>query len=100
MDSKMTIKVKEDKKIEDLDVHGEDKKTMNKVFRKYKNGMDDIEIAQTKVTSQQLTKFFLHWLMLFGVHFMIFWYYPLKGNTSLYDTAICPEYHPYGCRDF
>ena len=45
MDSKMTIKVKEDKKIEDLDVHGEDKKTMNKVFRKYKNGMDDIEIA-------------------------------------------------------
>lgn len=41
----MTVRVKEVEKIDELDVQGEDKKTMNKVFRKYKNGLDDLEVA-------------------------------------------------------
>lgn len=31
---------------------------------------------------------------------MVFWYYPIKGNYSLYETPSCPENAPYGCKDF
>lgn len=72
---------------------------MVNAFKEFK-GFDSIEIAKTKITIQQIIKYFLHWALLILVHFMVFWYYPLKGNYSLYETPSCPADAPYGCRDF
>ena len=59
-----------------------------------------IEIETTNVSIQQKCKYILHWTWLIFVHAMIFWYYPISGNISLYETAECPPEAPYGCRSF
>jgi hypothetical protein len=39
-------------------------------------------------------------MLLILVHIMVFWYFPIYGNISLYETAECPFDAPYGCRTF
>jgi hypothetical protein len=41
---------------------------------------NDIEDSRTKITNQQKTKFILHWIVLIGSHFYVFWFIPIKGN--------------------
>lgn len=61
--------------------------------------MDD---SRTKITSQQKTKFFLHWFMLIFGHIYCFWFIPIKGNIALYGTASCNEEQKahYRCYNF
>ena len=54
------------------------------------------------ITSQQKTKFILHWVILIGTHIFVFWYLPIHGNFVLYQQPQCNEekYKYYGCRNF
>jgi len=69
---------------------------------------DDLEVdeAKTKITTQQKTKFFLHWILLIAVHFFVFWWIPITGNYILYGSPFCDSReekkkdYPYGCRNF
>lgn len=52
---------------------------------------NDIEDSRTKITSQQKTKFMIHWLILIFSHVYCFWLIPIKANFELYGTAACNE---------
>lgn len=56
---------------------------------------------KTKITTQQKCKFYLHWIMIIFVHLFVFWYIPITGNNTLYDSPECPEdTEQYGCKSF
>lgn len=63
---------------------------------------NDVEDSRTKITHQQKTKFVLHWVMIFGVHFYCFWLVPIKSNYLLYGQAACDYSQKdfYGCYNF
>jgi hypothetical protein len=52
---------------------------------------EDLEMdeAKTKITVQQKTKFFLHWILLIVIHVFVFWWIPINGNVILYGKAFC-----------
>lgn len=64
----------------------------------------DVDESRTKITRQQKTKFFLHWVLLLFVHCFVFWWIPVTGNYILYGSAFCDasqaKKYPYGCRNF
>lgn len=41
---------------------------------------------KTKVTNQQKCKYYLHWIVLIVVHIFVFWYIPISGNMTLFDS--------------
>jgi hypothetical protein len=65
-------------------------------------GMASLDQSKTKITTQQKTKFIMHWFILLTSLILIFWYYPIKGNFDLYSSPICDEkqYKFYGCKNF
>lgn len=42
----------------------------------------------------------MHWLVLIGVHLVIFWYFPLNANYALYESPVCTKDAIYGCKSF
>ena len=48
-------------------------------------------LAKTQVTQQQKIKFYLHWFMLIFIHIFVFWYIPITGNMTLFDSPQCPD---------
>jgi len=63
---------------------------------------DDIEDGRTKITTQQKTKYIIHWFMLIYSLIYCFWGAPIVSNISLYGTAACDEDQAkfYGCYNF
>jgi hypothetical protein len=62
----------------------------------------NIDESKTKITIQQKTKYILHWVILIAGHIYIFWYIPITGNMTLYESAKCniDRRENFGCRDF
>lgn len=61
--------------------------------------------SKTRITAQQKLKFILHWALIIVVHVMIFWYFPISGNKTLYKgQPYCEpketQQYPYGCKNF
>lgn len=65
-------------------------------------GGGEADDSRTKITTQQKTKYILHMFILIFSHILVFWYLPIKGNMTLYQTPICNEekFKYYGCRNF
>jgi hypothetical protein len=65
-------------------------------------GNDKVDDSKTKITSQQKTKFIVHWFVLIFGHLYVFWYVPISGNMRLYDEAQCnfEKKQFYGCKNF
>lgn len=82
----MTIRIKT-LKTSDLDITGTAAQDYLKDMQS--NLSHDVDKAKTKITSQQKTKFMMHWVILIGVHIFIFWYVPIHGNYVLYAKAEC-----------
>ena len=63
---------------------------------------DSIDEDKTKITIQQKTKYILHWVILIGGHLYVFWYIPITGNITLYESAECnyDRIENFGCRNF
>jgi len=73
----------------------------------YGDDGDDTSFSEskTRITAQQKLKFILHWALIIVVHVMIFWYFPISGNKTLYkDQPYCEpkdtQQYPYGCKNF
>lgn len=96
----MTVKLKT-VKTSDLDMSNQAAQEFLHSFGDQDNN-DDIEDSRTKITSQQKTKFIIHWAILVGVHIYCFWFIPIKGNFKLYGQAACDELQEkhYGCYNF
>lgn len=98
------MKVLKTMKTSDLDVQGDAEQVF--LENMYGTLSDDLEVdeARTKITKQQKTKFFLHWILLIIVHVFVFWWIPTTGNYILYGDTFCDsdnkEKYPYGCRNF
>lgn len=44
----------------------------------------------------------MHMILLFLIHFYVFWYVPISGNIELYGSPNCDKSKMkyYGCKDF
>jgi hypothetical protein len=89
-------------KTADLDMQGGDAQDfLNKMYGG-EQGMSESDDSRTKITTQQKTKYILHMFILVFSHILIFWYLPISGNITLYNSPMCDEdkYKYYGCRNF
>jgi hypothetical protein len=63
-----------------------------------------IILVKTRMTTQQVTKFFVQWVLLIIYHALVFWYYPINSNYVIYGTPTCnphsKSYASYGCLSF
>lgn len=98
----MTVKLKT-MKTADLDM--QDNAAQD--FLKSMYGADDsgnsqFDDTRTKITTNQKTKYVMHWVLLLGGHIFVFWYIPIAGNQRLYGTSTCTdaEQATYGCKNF
>lgn len=98
----MTVKLKT-MKTADLDM--QDNAAQD--FLKSMYGADDsgdsqFDDTRTKITTNQKTKYVMHWVLLLGGHIFVFWYIPIAGNQKLYGTSTCTdaEQATYGCKNF
>lgn len=96
----MTVKLKT-VKTSDLDMSSSAAQEFLNSFGQ-DNEKEDIEESRTKITSQQKTKYIIHWIILIVVHIYCFWFIPIKGNMQLYGTAACDEEQEkyYRCYNF
>jgi len=86
----MTVQIKT-MKTADLDMQGGDAQDfLNKMYGNAA-GDDAGDDSKTKITTQQKTKYILHIFILVFSHFLIFWYLPITGNMTLYNTPLCDE---------
>ena len=107
----MTVKLKT-MKTTDLDM--EDDVTQDFLQAAYGGEKDASDDTRTRITNPQKTKYFMHMLILVGLHIFCFWFIPIYGNFKLYGTSMCPpdgktnKYIPgkkftklpYGCKNF
>lgn len=95
----MTVKLKT-VKTSDLDMGSDAAQDFLSSFNN--DDDDDIEDARTKITNQQKWKFFIHWVVLIGVHLYCFWFIPISSNMQLYGGAACnmEQKKFYGCYNF
>ena len=65
-------------------------------------GLGAVDGSKTKITSQQKTKYILHWAILLVGHIYIFWFIPIRGNYQLYGQPECnyEKIEYYGCMNF
>jgi hypothetical protein len=98
----MTVKLKT-MKTADLDMQ----ENAAQDFLKSMYGADDsgesqFDDTRTKITTNQKTKYVMHWVLLIGGHIFVFWYIPIAGNQTLYASPTCTEAreHTYGCKNF
>jgi hypothetical protein len=90
-------------KTSDLDMQGGDAQDfLNKMYGGATGEDAGSDESRTKITTQQKTKYILHMFILVFSHFLIFWYLPITGNITLYNTPLCDmeKYQYYGCRNF
>lgn len=66
------------------------------------NAGGESSLEKIKITPQQKCKFYIHWVILIVSHVFVFWYIPISGNMTLYDTPECmdPDNKEYGCKSF
>jgi hypothetical protein len=97
----MTISLKT-MKTSDVNMEDDSVKDFFKQIQNETTGVNDSE-EKTKITTQQKCKFYLHWIILIFVHIFVFWYIPISGNLTLYETPECPPGEAsqlYGCKSF
>lgn len=56
--------------------------------------------SQTKITNQQKTKIFMHWILLVVAHIYVFVYVPIHSSIYMYNDFQCDRDSAYGCKDF
>lgn len=97
----MTVALKT-MKTTDLDMQGDSAQSFLQKMYSQGETDDSIEESKTKITIQQKTKYILHWFILIAGHIYIFWYIPITGNMTLYETAECnySRIANFGCRNF
>lgn len=75
----MTVKLKT-VKTSDLDMSSNAAQEFLSSFDKNDDD-DDIEDSRIPITSQQKTKFIIHWFFLIFLHWYCFWFVPIKSNV-------------------
>lgn len=97
----MTVRI-QTMKTSDLDMQGSAAQDFLKQMYDNDNGSSSFDESKTKITSQQKTKFIMHWTILIVGHFLVFWFFPIRGNYQLYDKPQCDEVEGqfYGCKNF
>lgn len=89
-------------KTSDLDMKSESVQNYLQDLDNTGGGAIGDENSRINVTKQQKTKYILHWVLLLGVHFYIFWYIPITGNYVLYNGPECDytKKEFYTCKNF
>lgn len=98
----MTVKLKT-MKTSELDMQGDSAQDFMRTMYGGEDGDSGrFDEGRTKITTQQKTKYIMHWVILIGVHLFVFWYIPISGNQQLYGTAVCNQDKEkfYGCKNF
>lgn len=64
------------------------------VLEKLQDDTPQIILEQTKMTTQQVMKYFIQWFLLIFYHVLVFWYFPLNSNFAIYGTPTCDKAAP------
>lgn len=63
-----------------------------------------IQLQHTRMTTQQVMKWVIQWVLLILYHVVVFWFFPLSSNDAIYGTPYCDttssQYSKYGCLSF
>jgi len=63
-----------------------------------------INLQHTRMTTQQVMKWVVQWVLLILYHALVFWIFPLSSNDAIYGTPYCDtsssQYAKYGCLSF
>jgi hypothetical protein len=63
-----------------------------------------INLQHTRMTTQQVMKWIVQWVLLILYHALVFWIFPLSSNDAIYGTPYCDksssQYSKYGCLSF
>jgi len=98
----MTINVKT-MKTADLDMQDDAAQDFLKsMYGADESGDSQFDQTRTKITTNQKTKYIMHWILLLSAHVFVFWFIPITGNLKLYGTSTCTEAEEetYGCKNF
>jgi len=98
----MTVNVKT-MKTTDLDMQDDAAQDFLKsMYGADESGDSQFDDTRTKITTNQKTKYIMHWILLIGAHIFVFWFIPITGNLKLYGTSTCTEQEQatYGCKNF
>jgi len=98
----MTVNVKT-MKTADLDVQdGAAQDFLKSMYGADESGDNQFDDTRTKITTNQKTKYIMHWILLISAHIFVFWFIPITGNRKLYDKSTCTdeEENSYGCKNF
>lgn len=97
----MTVKLKT-MKTSDLDMQGNAAQDFLKQMYGEESSGNGIDGTRTKITTQQKTKYVLHWVLLVVSHLFVFWYLPIHGNYLLYGRPQCDPVQEkyYSCKNF
>jgi hypothetical protein len=96
----MTIKLKTMKTV-DLDMQGAGAQDLLNTLNN-SEAASEVESNMTKITSQQKTKFMMHWFLLIFVHIYIFYYVPLSSSFAMFGQPQCrlDQLEHYPCKNF
>jgi hypothetical protein len=98
----MTVNVKT-MKTADLDVQdGAAQDFLKSMYGADESGGSQFDDTRTKITTNQKTKYIMHWILLISAHIFVFWFIPITGNRKLYGKSTCTdaEEKSYGCKNF
>jgi len=98
----MTVKLKT-MKTADLDMQDNAAQDFLKsMYGGDESGDSQFDDTRTKITTNQKTKYVMHWVLLISAHIFVFWFIPITGNLKLYGTSTCSdeEQRTYGCKNF